>query len=66
MTKTVRICWAIRRTACQEDDHTCREGETLVVTVCSILLVKHVVQCRDLSVRIGYLMNDYQRAEVTE
>jgi hypothetical protein len=66
MTKTVRICWAVRRGMCQEDDRTHREGETLAVTVRSILLVKHVVQRGDLSIRIGYLVHDRQRAEDTE
>ena len=66
MTKTVRICWTIRRGLCQEYDRTHREGETLAVTVRSILLVKHVIQRGDLSVRIGYLVHDRQRAEDTE
>ena len=47
-------------------DGTCRERETLVVAVCRILLVKHVVQGGDLSVRIGYLVCDRERAEDTE
>lgn len=37
------------------DDHTHCEGKTLVVTVGRILLVKHVVQRGDFSVRIGNL-----------
>jgi len=37
-----------------DEDGPDREGETLAVTVRSILLVKHVVQRGDLSIRIGY------------
>ena len=55
MINTVRICWAIRPGLYQDHDRAHREGETLVVPVRSVLLVKHVVQRGDLSVRIGYL-----------
>lgn len=51
---------------CQEDDRTHREGETLAVTVRGILLVEHIVQRGDLSVRIGYLVHDRQRANDAE
>lgn len=66
MIKTVRIYWTIRHGLCEKDDRTHSEGETLAVTVRSILLIKHVVQCGDLPVRIGNLVHDRQRAEDSE